>query len=190
MTISIVSSAFESSDEGLRAKFGAFRHESPHGAIIAIAIAVPIFAFLAFVIARTTLTFIAEQNMNAAVAATARQIQSDPDGVAQFTPSQIRGRFCGHLPVFMDCSGARLHLDIRSFASIAEIDPGQPPKRTGRENAETLYNLDSPGGPDNFVVVRAYYRWSGQPIYQRLFSRHSSSPTSYLSAFAVFKKDD
>jgi hypothetical protein len=43
------------------------------------------------------------------------------------------------------------------------------------------------GGPDDFVVVRAYYRWSGQPIYRRLFSRQSSLPASYLSSFAVFK---
>jgi hypothetical protein len=138
VTISVVSSVFESSHGGPRVKFGAFRRESPHGTILAVAIALPIFAFLAFVIARTALTFIAERDMNTAVAATARQIQSNPVGAAQLTPSQIRSGSCRHLPVFMDCSGARLHLDIRSYASIAELNPGRPPNGSERENAQTL----------------------------------------------------
>ena len=170
----------------LRAQSGALRHDSRHGTIVVVAVAVPIFAFLAFVIAQTALTFIAERVINDAVAATVRQVQTDPNRAAQATPAQFRSSFCGHLPVFMDCSGARLHLDIHSYGSIAEIDPGRPPTESQIENAETHYDF---GGPEDFVVIRAYYRWSARPIYRRLFSRQSSLPVSYLSAFAVFKKD-
>lgn len=186
MTIGIVSGAFESSQAGLRAGLDSLRHESPRHTITVVAIAAPVFAFLAFVIAQTALTFFAERTMDAAMAATVRQVQSDPLDAVRLTPARIRSIFCGHLPVFMDCSGERLHLDIRSYGSIAEIDPGRPPKESEPEHTETLYDL---GGPDDFVVIRAYHRWSGQPIYRRLFSRQSPSPASYLSAFAVFKKD-
>ncbi len=185
MTIGIVSNAFGSGQAGLRVRSGAFAHQSPHATIVIVAIAAPIFVFLAFVIAQTALTFIAERVMDTAVAASARQVQSDRAGAAQLTAADIRGAFCARLPVFMNCSGKRLHLDIRSYGSIAEIGPGRPPNGTEPENVKAHYDLGTLG---DFVVIRAYYRWNSRPIYRWLFSHRSPAPASYLRAFAVFKK--
>ena len=186
MAIGVVSGVIESGHAGLRVRLDTFRHESPRHTVVMAAIAAPIFVFLAFVIAQTALTFIAERVMDAAVTATVRQIQTDPVRAAQHTPAEIRSTFCCHLPVFMDCGSQRLQIDIRSYDSIAGIDPGRPPNGTGPNNTEALYDF---GGRGDFIVIRAYYRWNSWPIYRRLFSRRSPSPASYLSAFAVFKKD-
>jgi len=186
VTISIVSDSLESSREGLRAGPGALRHELWHGTLVAIAVAVPVFAFLAFIIAQTALTFIAERAINGAVAATVLQVQTDPDRAAQFTPAQIRGGFCGHLPVFMDCSDMRLHLDIHSYGAIAAIDSGRLRKESETESAEAHYDF---GGPEDIVVIRANYRWSTPSIYRQLFSHQPSTPVSHVSAFAFFRKE-
>ncbi len=186
MTSGVVWNAFENSQVGPRLRPGVFRHPSLPHAIAVLAIAAPIFAFLAFVIAQTALTFLAERVMDSALAATARQIETASGNAKGLTPAGIRSGFCSRLAIFMSCSNERLHLDIRSYGSIAEIDPGRLPKKDEADNGETHFD---PGGPDDFVVIRASYRWSGQPIYRRLFARQSPAPASYLSAFAVFKKN-
>jgi Flp pilus assembly protein TadG len=185
VAIDVVSGVFEGSHAGPRVRLDDFRHKSPRDTVVMVTIAAPVFVLLAFVIAQTTLTFIAERVMEAAVTATVRQIQTDPIRAAQLTQAEVRGAFCGRLPIFMDCGSQRLRLDIRSYGSIAGINPGRPPNGTEPNNAETPYNLGNLG---DFVFIRAYYRWNRWPIYRLLFSRQSPSPASYVSAFAVFKK--
>jgi hypothetical protein len=146
------------------------------------------FFFLMFVIAETALVFIAEQVMDNAVFEAARLIRT---GQAQnasppMTKAGFKTEVCNRISVFIDCSSADFYLDVRSFATFGELEFGKPVDDEDEYEDEGQYIA---GGPDDIVVVRAYYQWKTNKIFGALSLQNLSNGKRLIGSFAAFRNE-
>ncbi len=156
--------------------------------IVEFALIAPMFFFLMFVIAETALVFIAEQVMDNAVFEAARLIRT---GQAQnasppMTKAGFKTEVCNRISVFIDCSSADFYLDVRSFATFGELEFGKPVDDEDEYEDEGQYIA---GGPDDIVVVRAYYQWKTNKIFGALSLQNLSNGKRLIGSFAAFRNE-
>jgi Flp pilus assembly protein TadG len=129
------------------------------------------FFMITFASIETFVAFTAEQLLANATETMARKIRTGEITYLQgktsdMSAQEFRQAFCEEISILMPCSEtevnqpSKLWIDVRSFATFAEI-----PKAIPRKGTEQFGDLDtsgfafSPGGKQTINIVRAYYRW-------------------------------
>jgi Flp pilus assembly protein TadG len=185
--------------EGIRIKFRrallrrlgfrgrALRREDTGSAAVEFAVIAPIFFFLMFVIAETALVFIAEQVMDNAVFETARLIRTGQVQDANMTKSDFTTQVCNRISVFINCNSANFYLDVKKYATFADMAINKPINTTTNE-------FNDPGGFDfgkasEIVVMRAYYQWPTNKIFGALSLKNLSNGKRLIGSFAAFRNE-
>jgi Flp pilus assembly protein TadG len=152
-------------------------------ALLALPFMLVIFASL-----ETFTAFTAEQLFANATETMARKVRTGEINAANTSKEQFRKAFCNEISIIMTCSAteaktpSKLFIDVRSFATFAQI-PNAIPRKDG--NLDTRAFDFNPGGPTTVTMVRAYYRWEVvtdlvRPFITNLRPAGTSMPRDYL----------
>lgn len=148
-----------------------FRKSDDGTAVIEFAILAFPFFLLVFATIEAFIAFAGEQLLENAVDTMGRQIRTgqitfNTGRATDLTAAQFRAKFCAEISLMIKCppsedpENRKLYLDVREFASFADIPKGIP-----RKSNSPYADLDPtgfdyrPGGPETINIVRAYYRW-------------------------------
>lgn len=165
------------------------------------------FFLLIFATIEAFIAFAGEQLLENAVDTMSRQIRTGQitAGMGRgtdLTAEQFRTKFCSEISLMIKCAAEedptdqKLYLDVREFASFADI-PNYIPKTSNDQFADLdptgfAYN---PGGPQTINIVRAYYRWEVTTDLVRPFitniRKDGEMPRDYLMvATAAFRNEN
>jgi Flp pilus assembly protein TadG len=170
-------------------------------------LAIPYFLII-FAIIETFVAYTAEQLVSNATDNLSRQLRTGQitAGLGRTTDktrTEIRQIFCEDVSILIQCSPEEiatpnlLQLDIRSFATFADI-----PTTIPRKSADNYADIDttgfgySPGGPKSINMVRAYYRWQVitdlvRPYITNIRPSDGSLPNHFLIvATSAFQNED
>jgi Flp pilus assembly protein TadG len=170
-------------------------------------LAVP-FLLLIFATFETFFAFAGEQLMANAVETMARQVRTGEITFGQGKPTDVteaefRQMFCDEISILSMCSSTeattpeKLHLDVRQFASFADM-PREVPKVSTADYADldTSDFAFSPGGANSKNILRAYYRWQimtdlMRPYITNIRPANKPVPTDFLIVqTAAFENED
>ena len=150
-------------------------------------VATPFF-FLIFGLAEVGMLGLAQTSLNFAVADAGRQIRTGQAQLNGLTEAEIQQRICGNLNDFMvmSCAGA-LYIDVETFESFVAASPMASPVVDGVfDDSGFAY---APGGPNDIVVVRAFYRWSViTPMFEALLGNVAGGER-LLSSTMMFRNE-
>ena len=170
-------------------------------------LAVP-FMMLIIATFETFFAFAGEQLMANAVDTMARKLRTGEITFGQGKPTDVteaefRRLFCEEISILSMCSEteanspAKLYLDVRQFASFADM-----PREVPKVSTDTYSDLDttglgfSPGGANSKNVLRAYYRWQimtdlMRPYITNIRPANKPIPTDFLIVqTAAFENED
>lgn len=177
-----------------------FRKSSDGTSAIEFALLAFPFFLLIFATIEAFIAFAGEQLLENAVDTMARQIRTGQ--IKNLTEEEFRTKFCSEISLMIRCvakedpDDQKLYLDVREFASFADI-PNYIPKVSN----DQFSDLDSssfgysPGGPKSINIVRAYYRWEVMTDLVRPFitniRKDGEMPRDYLMvATAAFRNEN
>ena len=120
------------------------------------------FFYLLCVIFETGLILFTEYTLENGTAQTARLIrtgQAQGDGMSA---AQFKAAICEKI-VFLDCT-SKLYVDVRKYADFESVSTPSSVTTDGGGNKEISSDISTSaqfnmGGPEEVVVVRAYYDW-------------------------------
>ena len=170
-------------------------------------LAVP-FMLLIFATFETFFAFAGEQLMANAVETMARKIRTGEitfgqGKVTDKTEAEFRQLFCDEISILNMCSpteaitAEKLHLDVRTFASFADM-PREVPKVSTADYSDldvTGFTF-APGGAKSKNMLRAYYRWQimtdlMRPYITNIRPANKPIPTDFLIVqTAAFENED
>jgi Flp pilus assembly protein TadG len=170
-------------------------------------LAIP-FLMLVFATFETFLAFAGEQLMANAVNTMSRKIRTGEitfglGASTDMTEAEFREAFCEEISLLNMCSEteaaspSKLYLDVRQFASFADMPREVPIASSGTySDLDTSEFAFSPGGPDSKNMVRAYYRWQVmtdliRPYITNLRPAGKTLPTDFLIvSTTAFQNED
>ena len=146
-------------------------------------IALPFLALI-FVIIETALVFFAGQALQTATTNAARLIFTDQAQSGNYSASSFKTAVCNYLVIMFNCTSS-LYVNVQTYSSFASASTAAP-MTNGQLNTNNMGF--SPGGPNDVVVVQAYYLW---PIYASLLDKlaNQSGNNRLLIATAVFQNE-
>ena len=170
-------------------------------------LAVP-YMLLIFATFETFFAFAGEQLMANAVETMARKIRTGEitfgqGKVTDKTEAEFRQLFCDEISILNMCSpteaitAEKLHLDVRTFASFADM-PREVPKVSTADYSDldvTGFTF-APGGAKSKNMLRAYYRWQimtdlMRPYITNIRPADKPMPTDFLIVqTAAFVNED
>jgi Flp pilus assembly protein TadG len=184
------------------------RHDREGAAALEFALLAVPFMLLIFATFETFFAFAGEQLMANAVETMARKLRTGEitfgqGKITDKTEAEFRQLFCDEISILNMCSETealseeKLHLDVRQFASFADMPRGVP-----KVSADTYSDLDtsdfafSPGGANSKNMLRAYYRWQimtdlMRPYITNIRPANKPVPTDFLIVqTAAFENED
>jgi Flp pilus assembly protein TadG len=187
------------------------RHDREGAAALEFAILAVPFMLLIFATFETFFAFAGEQLLANAVETMARKIRTGEITFGQGKPTdktetEFRQLFCEEISILNMCSpteavtAEKLHLDVRTFASFADM-PREVPKVSTADysDLDTTDFTFAPGGANSKNMLRAYYRWQimtdlMRPYITNIRPADKPVPTDFLivqtSAFENEDYDD
>jgi Flp pilus assembly protein TadG len=185
-----------------------FRRDREGAAALEFAILAVPFMMLIFATFETFFAFAGEQLMANAVETMARKVRTGEITFGQGKPTDVseaefRQLFCDEVSIISMCSQTeattpeKLHLDVRQFASFADM-PREVPKVTTDDysDLDTSAFAFSPGGANSKNMLRAYYRWQimtdlMRPYVTSIRPAGKPMPTDFLIVqTAAFENED
>jgi len=119
------------------------------------------FLALVFAILETAIVFFAGQALETAAADSARLIMTGQAQSQGYDAAKFKEAVCGKIYGLFNCS-AGLYVDVKNYASFANIPSGNPVSNGNLQTAGFGY---APGTAGDIVVVRLMYQW---PVYVSL----------------------
>jgi Flp pilus assembly protein TadG len=159
------------------------RKEDGAAAVEFAFIAAPFLALI-FAIIETSLVFFAGQALQTATTNAARLIFTGQAQSGNYSASSFKTAVCNSLTVMFNCTSS-LYVNVQKYSSFASANT-TPPMTNGQLNTTNLGF--SPGGPNDVVVVQAYYLW---PIYASVldYLANQSGNKRLLVATTVFQNE-
>ena len=143
--------------KGMAAKLARFGGAQSGAAAVEFALVATPFFLLLFGIIELAFIFLVSSSLENATAEAARTIrtgQMQSGGGA--TASSFKTAICNNFGWLQSDCTANLSVDVRTYQTFASVTAPQP-VTNGTFNAAAL--TFAPGGPNDIVVVRAYYQW-------------------------------
>ncbi len=158
-----------------------------NGAVaVEFALVSPAFFFLMFVILETGLMFVAEEVLDNSVATVARMVRVGQIQEAEYTKEQFKDLVCSNAKVFIDCTTSDFFVDVKTYGDFADAGLGSPVDENGDFVDEGDFNF---GGPNDVVVVRAYYKWQTNPIMGDISLATLAGGKRLIGSFATFRNE-
>lgn len=146
----------------------------------------PAFFFLMFVILETGLMFVAEEVLDNSVATVARMVRVGMIQESEYTKEEFKDLVCEKAEVFIDCTTSDFFVDVKTYGNFADAGLGSPLDDDGEFVDEGDYNF---GGPNDVVVVRAYYKWKTNPILGDISLATLAGGKRLIGSFATFRNE-
>jgi Flp pilus assembly protein TadG len=134
--------------------FGAFGRNSSGSSLIEFAIVAAPLLVLMFLILEVGLVYLANGELENAVAQGARMIRTGEAQSQNFDAGKFKTQVCQYLTTLLDC--AHLTLDVRTFSSFGSTNLTNPLDGAGNLKSGFSYQ---PGVGGQIVIVRAFYEW-------------------------------
>ena len=162
-------------------RFG--RAESGIAALEFALIAGPFF-FMLFAVLEVALVFVAATTLENATAEAAREIRTGRFQATGGGATEFRNEVCDRADFLLDC--ARVNVDVRTFNTFGNIDPGNPINEDGELDGNFQFNAGAGG---DIVLVRVFYEWPViTPLIGQGLSNMSGNRRLLLSA-AAFRNE-
>jgi Flp pilus assembly protein TadG len=135
-------------------RFSRILQDSSGSSAIEFAIVAAPFLVLIFMVLQVGLVYLANGELENAVAQGARLIRTGEAQGQSFDAGRFKTEVCKYLTVLLSCN--RLNLDVRTFSSFGGADLTNPLDSSG--NLKTGFSYQ-PGVGGQVVIVRAFYDW-------------------------------
>ncbi|WP_439626028.1 TadE/TadG family type IV pilus assembly protein [Shinella sp.] len=157
------------------------------------------FFMIVFASLETFVAFSAEQMLANATDTMARKIRmGDIRLTTKDAEATFRKAFCDEIAILMPCSQEelakpdKLYLDVRSFATYADIPQAIPMIGTDLDASAFAF---APGGKRSINIIRAYYRWDivtdvVRPYVSNVRASDGSRQNYLMVATAVVQNED
>ncbi len=147
----------------MRGLKGLFARRDGAAAVEFALVSIPLF-WMIFGMAEFGAMSMVQTNLDNALAETGRKIRTGAAQGAGMTKADLEQEVCESLNRIMSlgCTGY-LYLDVDRYDSFAAVGNGAPVSNGALMLGQLGY---TPGGPDEVILVRAYYQW---PILTPLF---------------------
>jgi Flp pilus assembly protein TadG len=169
--------------------FCRFRKDRRGSTVVEFAIIAPIFFALMFAIIEVAFSFFAGQVLESAAQDSFRKIFTGQAQAANLTPAQFKNDFCSRIVALFDCQGG-VYIDVESYPSSSSVVPNlsDPIDANGKFDPSAFKY--SPGGNNDFVIVRIFYQW---PVFVTGFGLNTSNlaggKTRLLSVTGAFRNE-
>jgi Flp pilus assembly protein TadG len=132
-----------------------FRRSRRGSAALEFALIAPVFFALLFAIIETGIMFFASQVLETVTQNSARIILTGQAQKASYTQSQFAAFICTQVPALFNCNN--IYFDVEAYSAFSAISVSSQIDGSGNFITSNLgYN---PGGPNDIVVVRLFYKW-------------------------------
>lgn len=121
---------------------------------IEFAMIAPIFFALLLGIFETAFAMLSSQLVETATVDASRLILTGQAQTQGMTKDTFKAAVCKILPPFMDCSG-KVYVDVQTLTTYDDLET--PPD----DDLDPSGFKFITGGPDDIVMVRIYYKWTG-----------------------------
>jgi len=167
------------------ARFG--RADDGQAAVEFALIAAPFF-FVLLSLFELALVFWVSTILDDSVRASARRIRTgELQTSGQSSMTAFRNDICGRMSWLTEHCNTHLSIDVRTYPQWANANPPNPVQGDGTFNQGALTFV--PGGPEDIVLVRAYYRWTlFTPFLSQALAKLSGNQAVVTSA-AAFRNE-
>lgn len=124
-------------------------------AALEFALVAPPFFLLLFATFDIALMFFAATTLENGIIAAARLIRTGQVQAMNMTQQQFRTMICGDINMLLSCD-SRLGIDVRTYNGFSNVQWNAALDQNGNLAANMQFQ---PGGPEDVVVVRAFYVW-------------------------------
>ncbi|MBX7248778.1 MAG: pilus assembly protein [Caulobacteraceae bacterium] len=173
---------------GILKHISSFRRASDGSAAVEFAIVAMPFFMLLFATIEIAMVFHVSTLLDDGVRAAARRIrtgQLQTAGGASMTT--FKADVCSRMVWLQAHCASHLSLDVRTYPQWASANPPNPVQANGTFSESAL--TFTPGGPEDIVMVRAYYRWTlFTPFLSQALSRLSGNQ-AVLYSTAAFRNE-
>lgn len=171
------------SNEGRRRFLFRFRQAERGSAAVEFALVGIPFLMLLLAMLETGIIFFANASIDHTTAQTARLIRTGQAQSGGFDEAAFKQSMCDGLTFLPDCL-TRLHLDVRTFDSFADVN-FPPPIEDGELTGNNQFQ---PGSAGDIVLVRAFYEWPvASPVATGLSTMSDGS--RLLTASTAFRNE-
>ena len=111
----------------------------------------------------------AQTSLDNAVAQTGREIRTGSVQTGGLTKTDIENKVCAKVRqiIALTCAG-NLFIDVDRYNTFAAVGRGSPLSSGQIDQTQLNY---APGGPDEVILVRAYYQWKiFTPLFGAIFA--------------------
>jgi Flp pilus assembly protein TadG len=173
---------------GLMAHLASFRRASDGHAAVEFAMVAAPFFFMLFAMIELAIVFTISTTLDDGVTAAARRIRTGQlQSAGGATATTFKNDVCAHMVWLEDHCRTHLSLDVRTYAQWNGSTPPNPVQANGTFNSGAL--TFAPGGPEDIVLVRAYYRWTlFTPFLSQALGKLSNNE-AVVTATAAFKNE-
>ncbi len=142
----------------LRACGRRFRQDRDGATAVEFALVALPFLALLFGIIELAMIFLVSTSLDNATATAARTIRTGQlQGAGGATSTSFRNSICTNLGWLSSTCGANLNVDVRTYNNFNDIVLTDPVVNQTINVGSLTFQ---PGGPEDIVVVRAYYQWA------------------------------
>ncbi len=168
-----------------RWRFGRFLRDTKGATALEFAIVATPFLFTLFAILEVALIFFGSSALESGVQAAARTIRTRELQLSGGGLAEFRTQLCAQAAGLIACD-TRLNIDVRTYPSFAGADMTPPVDALGNP----IPGPFDPGGPEQVVVVKAYYVWKiYTPGLGLLLGNIGSSNSRLLLSTAAFRNE-
>ena len=169
------------------ARLKGFRRDERGAAAVEFAFIAMPFLFLLFVLMELSMFFVVSTTLEDSVRMAARRIRT---GQIQQTGggsiAAFREDVCQRMSFLTDHCRTHLTIDVRTYPQWSSATPPNPVENGQMNENRTTF---VPGGPQDIVLVRAYYRWRlVSPFMAAAFPRLNNGET-VLTATSTFRNE-
>lgn len=155
----------------LKEKLHAWADDKQGAAAVEFALIAAPFFFLIFGLLEISVLFVMSTTLEHGIGEASREIRTGSFQQSGFNQAQFKQAVCDELLGLLNCDD-NLSIDVRKFASFSSTTNDSPVDENG-DFSDDDFQFD-PGGPDEIVLVRVFYKWD-------LFTPVLSAPLKSLS---------
>ena len=163
------------------------RAQGGHAAVEFGIVAMPFF-FMLFAMMELAIVFSISTTLDDAVRGAARRIRTgEMQSVGGANQSTFRTDVCARMVWLTSHCQTHLSIDVRTYSSFAGANPPNPIQSNGTFNNGAM--TFTPGGPEDIVLVRAFYRW---PLFTPFLSQalgKLSNNEAVVTSAATFRNE-
>jgi Flp pilus assembly protein TadG len=148
---------YKSTNTSKRGLLGRFKKDRQGSVAIEFSFLVLPFCLLVFAILESCISFAAQQVMANAVDDVGRDIRTGTLKTAGASPAAVRTLICDQMSILVSSGCPGLEIDLKSYASFADVPTTIPRTSTGDVNASG-FNV-AVDGPLKIHHLRIFYRW-------------------------------